>query len=259
MNPAAYLEMAETESRHWWFLGRRAILARVMERLALPRNSRILEVGCGTGGNLSMLGTFGAVSAVEMDGNAREIASRKTANRYDIRAGCCPDEIPFQDQLFDLICMFDVLEHIDRDTETLIAIKRMLASNGRILLTVPAHQWLWSAHDEFLHHKRRYSATELRQKVIAAGLRPVKMSYFNTILFPLAAIMRLKDKLLGNTMAAGTSRAVPARALRSSLRGLVALHPRSRRCALRPLARYGPGKRCALESRVCWPRACMCS
>lgn len=220
MNPAAYLVMAETESRHWWFVGRRAILSTTMERLGLPGNCRILEVGCGTGGNLAMLSRFGEVSAVEMDANAREIASEKTANRYDIRAGCCPDAIPFQDQRFDLICMFDVLEHIDQDTETLIAIKRLLAKNGRILITVPAYQWLWSDHDEFLHHKRRYSAPRLRQTVIAAGLRPVKMSYFNTFLFPIAAIMRLKDNLLGNSSAAG--RAVPLASINGIFRSVFA-------------------------------------
>lgn len=205
MNPAAYLEMAETESRHWWFSGRRAILSKIIERMDLPQNSRLLEVGCGTGGNLQMLARFGEVSALEMDANARAIASKKTNNLYDIRAGCCPNEIPFHDQHFDLICMFDVLEHIDQDTETLIAIKQLLKKNGRILVTVPAYQWLWGGHDEFLYHKRRYSATQLRKKIVAAGLRPVKISYFNTILFPLAAIVRLKDKLLGNLSATGTS------------------------------------------------------
>lgn len=205
MNPAAYLEMAETESRHWWFLGRRAILLTMIGHLGLPQNSKILEVGCGTGGNLQMLAKFGDVSALEMDANAREIASKKTNNFYDIMAGHCPDEIPFQDQRFDLICMFDVLEHIEQDTETLIAIKQLLTKNGRILMTVPAYQWLYGAHDKFLHHKRRYSATQLRKKIVAAGFRPVKISYFNTILFPLAVIVRLKDKLLAPPSATGTS------------------------------------------------------
>lgn len=205
MNPDAYLEMAETESRHWWFLGRRAILSRMMESLDLPQNSRILEIGCGTGGNLQMLARFGKVSALEMDANARAIAAKKTNNLYDIRPGRCPDEIPFLNQWFDLICMLDVLEHIDQDTESLIAAKQLLAKRGRILLTVPAYQWLWGVHDEFLCHKRRYSETQLRKKIVAAGLQPVKISYINTILFPLAAIVRLKDKLFGNTSAAGTS------------------------------------------------------
>lgn len=205
MNPAAYLEMAETESRHWWFTARRDILARMIGLLDLPKSANILEVGCGTGGNLDMLAKFGKVSALEMDDTARDIALKKTGNRYDIRSGYCPDVIPFKDQRFDLICMFDVLEHIEQDADTLKALKQLLEKNGRILLTVPAYQWLYGAHDEFLHHKRRYSANQLRSTIAAAGLRSVKMSFFNTILFPLAAIVRLKDKLVGNTTATGTS------------------------------------------------------
>jgi len=204
MNPEAYLEMAETEARHWWFLGRRAILAKMIGSLNLPQNSKILEVGCGTGGNLQMLATFGEVSALEMDATARAIAAKKTNNLYDIRAGFCPDNIPFHEQQFDLICMFDVLEHIEKDTETLISIKQLLKKNGRILLSVPAYQWLYGPHDEFLHHKRRYSAKELRKKFVASGFQPLKISYFNTFLFPLAAIVRLKDKIIGNRSATGT-------------------------------------------------------
>lgn len=218
MNPAAYLEMSETESRHWWFSGRRAILSSIMANLTLPQPCRILEVGCGTGGNLQMLSGFGEVSAFEMDANARAIASKKTNNLHDIRAGRCPDEIPFHDRRFDLICLFDVLEHIDQDTETLISIKPLLRKNGRILITVPAYQWLWSAHDEFLYHKRRYSAAQLRKKIVAAGLRPVKTSYFNTILFPLAVIVRLKDKLLGAPSVTGTR--VPPTSINKFLRTL---------------------------------------
>jgi len=205
MNPAAYLEMAETESKHWWFVGRRAILSRIIEKLELPQNTKILEVGCGTGGNLQMLAKFGEVSALEMDATAREIAAKKTNNLYDIRAGYCPDDIPFDDQRFDLICMFDVLEHIEKDSETLISLKQRLNKNGRILITVPAYQWLYGPHDEFLHHKRRYSAKKLREKLVITGLHPLKISYFNTILFPLAVIIRLKDKLTGKKIATGTS------------------------------------------------------
>jgi len=204
MNPAAYLEMAETESRHWWFVGRRVILTRMIETLGLPPDCKILEVGCGTGGNLEMLSRFGAVSALELDDTAREIAENKTSNRFDIRAGHCPDEIPFENQKFDLICMFDVLEHIDQDTESLIALKNILSKNGRILLTVPAYQWLYGVHDEFLHHKRRYSAKQLERKTAAANLVSSRISYFNTILFPLAAIIRLKEKLFRSNVATGS-------------------------------------------------------
>ncbi|MBK8376031.1 MAG: class I SAM-dependent methyltransferase [Sphingomonadales bacterium] len=204
MNPAAYVEMAETESRHWWFTGRRCIISSIIMRLKLPQNPHILEVGCGTGGNLDMLGKFGTLSALEMDESARAIAVMKTENRYDIRAGSCPNDIPFTEKAFDLICMFDVLEHIEQDSETLSVIKNLLGENGRLIITVPAYQWLYGAHDEFLHHKRRYTAKQLRCKCAAAGLNPTRISYFNTILFPIAAMVRIKDKWLGNSSASGT-------------------------------------------------------
>ncbi|MDO8786516.1 MAG: class I SAM-dependent methyltransferase [Sulfuritalea sp.] len=212
----AYLEMAETESRHWWYCGRRAILAQMIGALDLPSNSKILEVGCGTGGNLEMLARFGEVHAIEMDGVARAIASRTTNNCCDIRAGNCPEQIPFTGRQFDLICMFDVLEHIERDTEALVAANKLLTNNGRILITVPAYQWLYGAHDEFLHHRRRYSLNQLKRKIAEAGLKAARISFFNTILFPLAVTMRLKDRLLGSKVATGT--AVPPAIINAVLR-----------------------------------------
>jgi SAM-dependent methyltransferase len=183
--------MAETEGRHWWFTGRRAILSSLIARLALPPSAQIVEIGCGTGGNLEMLAAFGEVSAMEADDGARAIAAEKTAGRFDIRAGRCPDEIPFAGRRFDLVCLFDVLEHIEEDVATLKAVGGLLAPGGHALITVPAYRWMWSAHDEFLHHKRRYTAGELRRKAVAAGLRIAGLSYFNTLLFPLAAAARL--------------------------------------------------------------------
>jgi SAM-dependent methyltransferase len=216
LNPDAYLEMAQTESSHWWFVARRSILAALIARLRLPAGARILEVGSGTGGNLEMLATFGEVSALEMDASARAIAALKTGARFDIRAGSCPSEIPFEGAQFDLICMFDVLEHIDADQATLVALKRLLAPGGRLLLTVPAYQWLWSAHDAFLHHKRRYALRELRAKLAAAGLQAIRISYFNSLLLPLVIAVRLRDRLLRRTEANGA--AVPAPALNALLR-----------------------------------------
>jgi SAM-dependent methyltransferase len=215
MDPNAYLEMADTESRHWWFLARRVLLSSIIHRLALPSDAQILEIGSGTGGNLEMLSAFGRVSALEMDATARSIANQKTLDRFDIRPGFCPTDIPFSDEKFDLICLFDVLEHIEEDSSTLVALKTLVADGGHILITVPAYQWLWSRHDEFLHHKRRYSARDLRRKITTAGLRIDKISYFNTLLFPLAAIARFKDRLMGATSASGSE--IPADPLNNLL------------------------------------------
>ncbi len=204
MSPDAYLEMADTEASHWWFAGRRLLLSSLISKLHLPPDARILEIGCGTGGNLPMLSSFGRVSAVEMDATARSIAEERTGGRFDIRAGCCPTDMPSFGEKFDLVCLFDVLEHIEEDVDTLVVTKKLLADGARIVATVPAFGWLWGVHDEFLHHKRRYSATELRRKAFAAGLHPEKMTYFNTFLFPVVAAVRLKDRLLRSSSASGT-------------------------------------------------------
>lgn len=204
MNPQAYVEMADTESRHWWFTARREILSRIIETLALPGSARILEAGSGTGGNLMMLSGHGTVCAIDMDEGACRIAEEKTRGRLAVAQGCFPDDIPFQGETFDLILMSDVLEHIERDVETLVALRGLLAPGGRMLITVPAYPWLWGPHDLFLHHKRRYTSRGLRHVLEQGGLQVERLSYFNMLLLPLAMLARAKDRLFPGGRAFGT-------------------------------------------------------
>jgi len=208
MDPAAYREMAETEDRHWWFCGRRAIAEQFIRSVDLGRDSRILEIGAGTGGNFAMLAKFGQLTAVEMDSEARAMANEKTGR--DVLAGFLPAGLPDIGDDYDLICMFDVLEHIKDDSAALDTIYKLLKPGGRLVLTVPAYQWMWSSHDEHLHHFRRYSRNELKRKFADAGFAVERITYTNMYLLPLAILARYFDRLTkGNINSVSTGTKMP--------------------------------------------------
>jgi SAM-dependent methyltransferase len=204
MQPEAYLDMAAVEARHWWFAGRRRILGATIRNLKLPANAQILELGSGTGGNFALLAQFGHVTAVEMNDTAREI-SQARGGETQVHAGMLPHGLPFTTQKFDLICLFDVLEHVEEDEATLQTIRGLLAPGGRALITVPAHPALFGPHDLALHHKRRYAAAELQAKLHLAGLTINKFSYINMALAPLAFALRWLDRFRGASQPSGTS------------------------------------------------------
>ncbi len=204
MEPEAYLDMAAVEARHWWFIGRRRILGAIISGLRLPVNARILELGSGTGGNFALLAQFGSVTAVEMNETAREI-SKTRAGGAAVHHGMLPDSLPFDGHEFDLVCLFDVLEHVEEDEAALRAIRGLLAPGGRALITVPAHPFLFGPHDIALHHKRRYSRAQFQARLRAAGLRIEKLSFMNMALAPLAFALRALDRLRAAPQASGTN------------------------------------------------------
>ena len=196
MDRSVYDNMAKLDEQHWWYVARRDILDRLIRRrIALPGDARILEIGCGTGHNLPMLQRFGAVDAIEIDPAAREMASRRLGK--PVMASPLPALEGVEDGAYDMVAILDVLEHIEADREALLGIARKLRPGGRILITVPAHPWMWSAHDVVNHHKRRYTRRTLRAVVAAAGLRLDMLRWFNSLLFPAAAGARLAGRLFG--------------------------------------------------------------
>lgn len=212
MDPTAYEQMASVEDRHWWFVGRRRIVTRFLQRSGLRPGGAVLEIGCGTGGNLRMLSQFGAVSAVECHEPAAAWARTKSGGSVDIRTGFFPDEVDFEGRRFALICMFDVLEHIGDDVAALRALLPALAQDGKVMLTVPAYPSLYGPHDEFLHHHRRYTRSTLFDVVERAGFRVVDHTHFNSFLLPVAWLLRLKDRLRARTDGAreGAGSALPS-------------------------------------------------
>lgn len=188
--------MADIEDGHWWFVARRRILTAALKRCAeLPPSARILEAGCGTGGNLAMLANFGSVAGFEPDAEARGLAQGK--GTFEIREGWLPDRVPFEAGGFDLVAALDVLEHVEDDEGSLRALGARLRPGGWALVTVPAFAALWSRHDLTHHHHRRYARAELLTLARGAGLAPVVTTYFNSLLFPAIAGVRLIKTLLG--------------------------------------------------------------
>lgn len=196
MDRAIYDRMAEIDGEHWWFAARRRVVAALIERrVRPPRPARILEVGCGTGSNLSLLARYGAVDAIEPDAAARALASERAG--IAVGGGLLPDGVELEDGRYDLIVLLDVLEHIPDDVGSLRVLARKLAPGGKLLMTVPAAPWMWSAHDVAHHHQRRYTARSFRAAMRDGGFRVTHMSHFNSLLFPLIAGVRLAGKLTG--------------------------------------------------------------
>jgi len=198
-NPKFFQLMVEVEPWHFWFVSRNRILADVLrKRFAAP--SHILEIGCGTGFVLSGLRSVfpqASLSASDIYTEGLSFAAKRVADaslfQMDAR------HIPFREE-FDLIGAFDVLEHIEQDEEVLAQLFLACKAGGGLALTVPQHRWLWSRMDDFAHHKRRYTHSELLGKLQQSGFKVEYATSFISLLLPLMLAARLLRKPAGKEM-----------------------------------------------------------
>lgn len=186
--------LSEMEQKHFWHIGRRKIILNVLRR-NIPNlgESRMLEIGCGNGSILDYLKQDGLnIEGGDIFVEGLRFCQQRMGSvalyQLDVMA------LPFYND-FDIIGIFDVLEHIDNDEKALLEISLALKPKGNLILTVPAHKFLWSYFDIDSHHKRRYSKTELVAKLERNGFTIKRISFYMFFLFPLLAVIRLMGNM----------------------------------------------------------------
>lgn len=203
MKKAEYARMAEREQNYWWHVGRFKIIEAYLGLATKKqkKKSTILNIGCGTGGTIASLEKFGKVTNVDVSDDAIAFMKKQGHVVNKVKGIKLPDKA----DTYDVVGAFDVLEHIDKDVSALKEWKRVLKPGGKVVLTVPAYQWLWSAHDTSLHHFRRHTRPGIIERAEQAGLKPIKVSYAIVFSLPLVVGFRWVNKLLGRSMDSETS------------------------------------------------------
>src|SRR3989344_9344000 len=193
METYEYGRIAKRESFYFWHIGRREILREALSRaLGGRKDLKILDYGCGPGGNILFLKDFGNVLGADISPTAIEFAKTRG---FEELVKVSDHTVPFPDASFDVVSSLDVFEHIDTDEAAMKEGFRVLKPGGVLLTTVPAHRWLWSAHDVVLHHFRRYARQEIKLKLKGAGFEIVEWSHFVTTAVPINFVRKTFDLL----------------------------------------------------------------
>lgn len=181
MEQHTYGIMNDVEDSHWWFVGRRAILEEFLRQITdkSKAETKILDVGCGTGANLEMLRQFGTAEGVDVSDDALEFCRRKGLTVHKGLA----EELPFADESFDVVTALDVIEHLDDDVAGLREMHRILKTGGKTLIFVPAFMWLWGVQDDISNHRIRYTKKQIIERLQKAGFTIERATYANWTFF----------------------------------------------------------------------------
>ncbi len=191
MEEQIYQRLYELEDAHWWFRGRRAVIWAMLARADVVPQPRVFDAGCGTGRNLVEFGPLGTAAGADTSDTAVRFCRERG---LDGVIESSVEELPYDDGSFDLILATDVLEHVEHDDRGARELRRVVSDRGRLLVTVPAYQWMWSHHDDSHHHMRRYTRPRLRTLLTGAGWEPIVQTYFNTVLLAPIAAMRMLER-----------------------------------------------------------------
>ncbi len=187
MEEQVYQLFSKIQKTHWWFVARQIILEDILKKHLNSRPELLIaDVGCGTGALLPMLSQFGEAWGIDDSPTAVKICRRENFLKVYLDT-----DQAWRETKFDLMTFLDVIEHVEDDADFLRNYLDQLKPGGLVLITVPALMMLWSDHDVLNHHHRRYTARQLREVVVKAGLVPERMTYFNSLLFPIIASVRL--------------------------------------------------------------------
>ena len=186
--PASGLDnIYRSESQHFWFLSRREYIVEVFKKYVNTSES-VIEIGAGTGNISRGLMAAGYKPAV----GELHLSGLRYARSYGIEE-CYQFDLydpPFHDR-FDVVGMFDVLEHLDDTIKALNQVKSMLHENGKLILTVPAHMWLWSREDTIAEHKLRYTKSTINSLLKATGFQVIEIRYFFVFILPLLWLRKI--------------------------------------------------------------------
>jgi SAM-dependent methyltransferase len=198
MNDDLYDLHRAVEDRHWWFVGRRRIVERLLRRV-LPAAPRplIVEVGCGTGGNLAKLSRW--YSCVGIDTSARAISHART-RAVNVRwiCGTAPDDLGPTYGEARVVLLLDVLEHVADDFALFSRLLSGITPGGHVLIMVPADPALWTQHDVSYGHYRRYLPGRLTRLWHGLPVTLRLLSYFNTRLWPIVKLVRAVSRWRGH-------------------------------------------------------------